>query len=38
MGPVRLKVANLITDMSLLVRTRDVLEQQKKSGGGNMTP
>ena len=32
-GAGTLKVANLITDMSLLVRTRDVLEQLKKSGG-----
>ena len=32
-GAGTLKVANLITDMSLLVRTRDVLKQLKKSGG-----
>lgn len=32
-GAGTLKVANLITDMGLLVRTRDVLAQLKKSGG-----
>ncbi|MBC5647077.1 ATP-dependent DNA helicase RecG [Christensenella tenuis] len=32
-GAGTLKVANLITDMGLLIRTREVLDQLKKSGG-----